>query len=82
MSRHRDYSLQRFLTTKEAGMDALTAFGLFAVTAMLVCHALESRSHWFILAFAVRAPWKRFTVSCKALGIWAGVAGWRWLCTG
>jgi len=31
---------------------ALTAFGLFAVTAMLVCYALENRSPWFILAFA------------------------------
>jgi hypothetical protein len=34
-------------------MDALTTFGLFAVTAMLVCYALEDRSPWFILAFAV-----------------------------
>jgi phosphatidylglycerophosphate synthase len=34
-------------------MDWLTLFGLFAVTAMLVCYALEHRSHWFILAFAV-----------------------------
>jgi hypothetical protein len=33
-------------------MDALTAFGLFSVIAMLVCCALEDRSHWFILAFA------------------------------
>ena len=33
-------------------MDALTAFGLFAVTAMLICYALEDRSHWFVLAFA------------------------------
>jgi len=33
-------------------MDGLTAFGLFAVTAMLVCYALEQRSTWFILAFA------------------------------
>jgi hypothetical protein len=33
-------------------MDRLTAFGLFAVTAMLVTYALESRSRWFILAFA------------------------------
>ena len=33
-------------------MDGLTAFGLFAVTAMLVCYALEARSPWFILAFA------------------------------
>jgi len=33
-------------------MDALTLFGVFAVTMMLVCYALESRSVWFILAFA------------------------------
>jgi hypothetical protein len=33
-------------------MDALTAFGLFAVTAMLVCYALEPRSPRFILGFA------------------------------
>ena len=33
-------------------MDGLTAFGLFAVTAMLVTYALERRSRWFILAFA------------------------------
>ena len=30
----------------------LSPFGLFAVTAMLVCSGLEKRSHWFILAFA------------------------------
>ena len=34
-------------------MDALTLFGLFAVTAMLVCYALEDRSHWFVLLFAM-----------------------------
>lgn len=33
-------------------MDGLTAFGLFAVTTMVVCYALEERSHWFSLAFA------------------------------
>ena len=33
-------------------MDTLTAFGLFAVTAMLICYALEDRSRWFVLAFA------------------------------
>jgi hypothetical protein len=33
-------------------MSALTWFGLFAVSAMLICYALESRSPWFILAFA------------------------------
>jgi len=34
-------------------MTALSLFGLFAVTEMLVCYALEARSAWFILAFAV-----------------------------
>jgi hypothetical protein len=33
-------------------MNRLTAFGLFAVTAMLDCYALERRSPWFVLAFA------------------------------
>ena len=33
-------------------MNPLTAFGLFAVAAMLLCYALEARSHWFALAFA------------------------------
>ena len=34
-------------------MDGLTLFGLFAVTAMLVTYALEARSHWYVLGFAV-----------------------------
>ncbi len=34
-------------------MDSLTLFGLFAVSAMLVCYAFEDRSRWFVLAFAV-----------------------------
>lgn len=33
-------------------MDPLAAFGLFAVTAMLLCYAAEDRSPWFVLAFA------------------------------
>ena len=33
-------------------MDPLTAFGAVAVTAMMVCYALERRSPLFILAFA------------------------------
>lgn len=33
-------------------MSLLTLFGLFAVTAMLICYALEDRSRWFILGFA------------------------------
>ena len=34
-------------------MNSITLFGLFAVTAMLIFYALEDRSSWFILAFAV-----------------------------
>lgn len=34
-------------------MDALTLFGLFAVTAMLITYALEKKSPWFIFAFAL-----------------------------
>ena len=34
-------------------MSRLTLFGLFAVTAMLVCYALEKRSRWYVLLFAV-----------------------------
>lgn len=34
-------------------MDHLTLFGLIAVTATLVFYALEHRSPWFVLAFAV-----------------------------
>jgi hypothetical protein len=33
-------------------MDLLSAFGLLAVSAMLVTYALEARSPWFTLAFA------------------------------
>jgi hypothetical protein len=34
-------------------MDPLTLFGLVAVTAGVVCYALEDRSPWFTLAFAL-----------------------------
>ena len=34
-------------------MTALSAFGLFAVSAMLVTYACEARSPWFVLAFAL-----------------------------
>ena len=33
-------------------MDALTLFGLVAVTAMLIFYALEDRSPWCVVAFA------------------------------
>lgn len=34
-------------------MSRLTLFGVFAVTAMLVFYALEKRSRWYVLLFAV-----------------------------
>jgi hypothetical protein len=34
-------------------LDSLTVFGLFAVTSGVIFYALEKRSYWFILAFAV-----------------------------
>jgi 4-amino-4-deoxy-L-arabinose transferase-like glycosyltransferase len=34
-------------------MDFLNVFGLFSVMVMLIFYALEERSSWYILAFAV-----------------------------
>jgi len=66
-------------------MDLLSWFGLFAVTAMLVCYALEDRSPWFVLAFAgacwlgsvygfLQGAWPFGVVEA----IWGGVAVRRW----
>jgi hypothetical protein len=49
-------------------VDSLTLFGLFAVASMMICYALESRSHWFVLAFAEPAYWLPPTASCKVRG--------------
>jgi hypothetical protein len=68
-------------------MDALTLFGLFAVTLMLVCYALEARSTWYILAFAgacalgsaygfLQGAWPFGLVEA----VWAAVAFRRWFC--
>ena len=67
-------------------MDWLTLFGLFAVSAMLICYALEDRSHWFILTFAaacslgstygfLQGAWPFGLVEA----IWAVVALRRWM---
>jgi hypothetical protein len=69
-------------------MKRLTAFGLSAVTAMLVFYALEKRSPWFILAFAgacalgsvygfLQGAWPFGLVEA----IWAVVAARRWWLT-
>jgi hypothetical protein len=69
-----------------ATMDGLTLFGLFAVTAMLVCYALEDRNRLFILGFAgacvlgsiygfLQGAWPFGLVEA----VWAGVALRRWI---
>lgn len=66
-------------------LDALTVFGLLAVTAMLVTYGLEDRSAWFVLGFAgacVLGSIYGFLQGAWPFGvleaIWAGVALWRW----
>jgi len=49
-------------------MDTLSLFGLSAVTAMLICYALEDRSRTFILAFAASFVSVPPTGSCKERG--------------
>jgi len=66
-------------------MTALSLFGLFAVTAMLVCYAFEDHSPWFILAFAF-ACWMGsaygFLQGAWPFGVveavWGGVSARRW----
>jgi hypothetical protein len=66
-------------------MDALTIFGLVAVSLMLACYALELRSSWFVLGFAgacalgsiygfLQGAWPFGIVE----GIWSLVALQRW----
>ena len=64
-------------------MDSLTLFGLFAVTSIF--YALESRNHWFVLAFAgscVLASAYGFMQGAWPFGIveaiWSLVALRRW----
>jgi hypothetical protein len=67
-------------------MDRLQTFGLFAVTAMVVCYALEDRSRWYVLGFAgacglgsvygfLQGAWPFGVVEA----IWAVIALPRWL---
>ena len=76
----------RGLVDPAAIMDSLTLFGLVAVSLMLVCYALESRSPWFVLGFAgscalgsvygfLQGAWPFGIVE----GIWSLVAVQRWL---
>jgi len=67
-------------------MTPLSLFGLFAVTMMLVCYALEDRSTWYGLGFAfacalgslygfLQGAWPFGLVE----GIWSLVALRRWI---
>jgi hypothetical protein len=66
-------------------MSALNAFGLFAVTAMVICYALETRSRWYVLGFAascvlgsvygfLQGAWPFGLVEA----IWSVIAARRW----
>ena len=66
-------------------MNLLTAYGLFSVTLMLVFYALESRSVWYVLLFALscilaaiygflQGAWPFGLVE----GVWSLVAFRRW----
>lgn len=66
-------------------MSALSLFGLFAVTIMVVCYALEKRHALFILAFAAScllASLYGFLQGAWPFGlleaVWAVVAARRW----
>ena len=66
-------------------MSALSLFGLFAVTVMVVCYALERRHRAFILVFAascVMASVYGFLQGAWPFGlveaVWSAVALWRW----
>jgi hypothetical protein len=47
-------------------MNALSVFGLAATLLMLLCYALEDRSPWYILGFAV---------ACVLAGLYAFLQG-------
>ena len=66
-------------------MDALTLFGLVAVSLMLLFYALEDKSLWFVLGFAgscvmgsaygfMQGAWPFGLVE----GVWSLVAANRW----
>ena len=60
-------------------------FGLFAVTAMMICYALEHKSRWFVFGFALacglgsiygflQGAWPFGVVEA----VWLAVAFYRW----
>ncbi len=66
-------------------MDTLSAFGLFAVIAMVVCYSLEERGRGYTLGFAIacllgsaygflQGAWPFGAVEI----VWAGIAARKW----
>lgn len=77
--------MEPFFLLEETTLDALTLFGLFAVSGMVVCYALESRGRAFTLAFAgfcllgsaygfLQGAWPFGLVEL----VWSAIAAWRW----
>src|SRR3954465_11534525 len=83
---HRRAEATEAFPAKRDIVDPLSLFGLFAVSAILLCYALEDRHHLYILAFAgacalgsiygfLQGAWPFGLVEA----IWAGVALRRWM---
>ncbi|HET6971829.1 MAG TPA: hypothetical protein VFH92_11930 [Phenylobacterium sp.] len=73
------------MTLAAFALDGLTLFGLAAVTAGLVCYALEGRSAWWVLGFAAAnlcASVYGFLQGAWPFGLvelfWTGAALIRW----
>ena len=66
-------------------LDALTLFGVAAVSIMVLCYALEQRSHWYTLGMSVccvAAAVYGFLAGTWPFGIleavWAVIAFFKW----
>lgn len=81
---HLDVIFQRIASGTH--LDALTTFGLVAVSAMLACYAMEDRAPIFVLGFAIaclmgsaygflQGAWPFGLVE----GIWALIAVRKWI---
>ena len=65
--------------------DALALFGVVAVSIMVLCYALENRSHWFTFGLSsccVAAAVYGFMAGTWLFGVlegaWAGIAFFKW----
>jgi hypothetical protein len=81
----KTFQLEQLQIRSDTSMNPLTVFGFFAVTAMVICYALEDRSRSFILGFAgacilgsiygfLQGAWPFGAVEL----VWSGIAVHRW----